>query len=116
MKLSDFRKDFLLTTTINITEDGKEFIKFREPTQSELFEFQGLDEKDAKKSAAAIKGLFLKCVVDSSFTNDDGSKLTNEELYAGLQESGKIFSEIISGWLESAPFQLRLKNNKKLGK
>jgi hypothetical protein len=116
MKLSDFTKSYVITSTINISDDGKEFIKFREPNQAELFKFQGVDEKDTKASAEAIKTLFLHCVVDSSFTNDDGTKPTNEELFAALQESGSLYSAVIQGWFETIPFQSRLKNNKKLGK
>ena len=113
MKLSDFSKNYVITSTINISDDGKEIIKFREPNQAELFKFQGVDEKDTEASAKAIKTLFISCVVDSSFEKDDGTKPTNEELYQALQESGSLYSEIIQGWFETIPFQSRIKKNKK---
>lgn len=113
MKLSEFTKNYVITSTINISDDGKEFIKFREPNQNELFRFQSVDEKDSKASANAIKELFLHCVIDSSFTNEDGDKPTNEELFQVLQESGSLYSAVVQGWFETIPFQSRLKNSKK---
>lgn len=114
MNLSKFTEKYVITSTITLNDEGTEFIKFREPNQSELFKFQSVNENDAEASAKALKDLFIACVLDYDLGDVfDGEKVSNKELFEAIQTSGSLYTEIIQGWFATIPFQSRLKSNRK---
>ena len=70
----------------------KEYIVLREPLTSEI---DGISD-DNKNNISILKKIFKNCIVDSSFTNDDGSKSSNEDIYNALIKSGSLFSELLN--------------------
>ena len=108
MNLSDAKKKFVFTTRIEL--DNNDFIELRELNQSEI---KDIGNDDAVQNRESLAKLFPACVVDSSFTRDDGSKATGKEIYEVLKDSGSVMSEILTTWIKSIPFQSRLKKGTK---
>ena len=108
MNLSDAKKKFVFTTRIEL--DDNDFIELRELNQSEI---KDIGNDDPIQNLEALAKLFPACVVDSSFTRDDGSKATGKEIYEVLKDSGSVMSEILTTWIKSIPFQSRLKKGTK---
>lgn len=104
MKITDAEDFFVFKTKINLTEDGKEFVELREPTQQEI---SGLSE-DSEKNMAIMEKVFPTCVIDSSFELEDGTKADGKAVYKVLQKSGSLFTEILATWIQSVPFNARL--------
>lgn len=114
MKISDFEKNYVFTTKIELSDDGKEFIELREPNQQE---FNGFGE-DGKKNLEQMEKIFPSCVIASSFVDDEGNEVDGKTVYNALKKSGSIFTEVLSIWLNSIPFQHRLsgKNGNQAGR
>lgn len=110
MLLSDISSKFVFKTRIELG-DG-EYIVLREPNQKEVI---GLTD-DAEKNMKMFGELLPKCIVESSFTEDNGEKATPEKVAAELGKSGSLWTEILTTWLNSVPFQSRLMNAEKSGK
>lgn len=109
MNLSEIKKKYIYTTRIEL-EDG-EYVVLREPNQEEIILIsQGDSQSDTMKQ---MEELFPKCLIESSFTTDAGKPASGNELYNELKASGSLFSEILTLWLDSIPFQSRLKKNLK---
>lgn len=104
MKLSDFEKNYVFTTRIDLSEDGKEFVELREPNQQE---FSGFGD-DGKKNLEQMEKIFPSCVIASSFVDDEEKPADGKSVYNALKKSGSIFTEVLSVWLNSIPFQHRL--------
>lgn len=115
IKLSEFGKNFVWTTKIElpIGEDGLEnFIELREPTQQEIVNLSD----DGAKNLEMMEKIFPACVTKSTFTKDDGTPATGKEIADVLKNSGSLFTEILSTWLNSIPFQHRLMKGEKSDK
>ena len=113
IKLSEFGKNFLWTTKIELPdftdENGNvistgDFITLREPTSQEIFNIA----EEGKENVAVFAKIFPACVVDTSIMKDESTKATGEEIKKALAPSGSTFSEIIETWIKSIPFQKRL--------
>lgn len=107
MRLADFSEKFIYKTRIDLGND--EFISLREPTTAEIADFSD----DASKNMKVMERIFPKCIVDSSFENNDGNKATGQEVYNALKDSGSLFTEIIGEWMNSIPFAGRLQKKGK---
>jgi hypothetical protein len=65
MKTSDIQNTYIFRTRIDL--DGGEYVTLREPSVKELDEMNG-----SGRDVAALTKLFPACLVDHSFTNEDG--------------------------------------------
>jgi hypothetical protein len=118
MNITEARKNYIFTTRIEIpallneTDDTEniDFVELREPTIEEMKLFSDNNET---KNMEALKTLFPKCLVNHSFTNDDETKSTNQDVYNLLKDSASLYTNIIELWFKSIPFQSRLKSKEK---
>ena len=108
MKLEEDKTNFVFKTKIELNDEG-DFVELREPTQKEII---GISD-DSANNLKVMEGLFASCLVDSSIEKEDGTKASGQEVYNALKESGSLFLEILTKWMESIPFQQRLKKNQK---
>jgi hypothetical protein len=111
MKLSAAKEKYLFTTKIEL-DDG-DYLVLREPTveETQLFSASGGDEKGGggKDNIKALEKLFPKCLIDHTFTDDDGEKASGEEVYSLLRGSASLFADITDAWIKSIPFQSRVR-------
>lgn len=107
MMLQEISAKFVHKTTVEFPEG--EFIVLREPAQNEIVSLSDDTEKDMKLFA----DIMPKCIIDSSFTDENGEKATGEEIVAELKKSGSLFNEVLATWLNDIPFQLRLRKKAK---
>jgi hypothetical protein len=109
MKITAARKKYLFTTKIEFPKENEDdevdFVVLREPTIEEMQLFSNDDNKNVE----TLKQLFPKCVVDHSFTNDDGTKTACKEVCELVRDSSSLYAEIVDTWFKSIPFQSRLK-------
>lgn len=110
IKLSEVGKNFLWTTRIDL--DAENYIELREPNQKEIVNLSD----DGTKNLEMLEKILPDCVVDSTITKDDGTKASGKEIAEALKQSGSLFTEILTTWLESIPFQHRLKKGEKSSK
>jgi hypothetical protein len=106
MKLSRVKNEYIFNTRIDL--DGGDYITLREPSMRELNEIN-----EAGRNVSSLSGLFPACLIDHSFTNEDGGKAKPTEVYEALKESGSLFTEILAQWLQNIPFQQRLRKERK---
>jgi hypothetical protein len=109
MNLSEAKNKYIYFTKIDLDEEN--FVKLREPTLNELNELNEMN--GYKEKMEALSKMFPLCLVDHSFTNEDGSKANVKEVYDMLNESGSLLIDVLSTWIESTPFQSRLKKKQK---
>lgn len=102
MKLSQAKEKYIFTTKIDLGDD--EFVTMREPTIDEYQKISAGGE-DEDKMMNQLKLIFPKCVVDSSFEDDNGNKATGQQLYDLFSKSSTNFTAIIQDWISSCPFQ-----------
>lgn len=113
MELSALKKKFVFTTKIELDEEN--WIELREPSQGELINISTAGDANGNNGVENLKTmekLFPGCLVDSTFTIN-GEKATGEQIYRELKESSSLFTEVLTTWLQSIPFQSRLENRKK---
>jgi hypothetical protein len=112
MKLSDATKKYIFTTKIELDSEGN-YVTLREPTMQQFSQLSD-DEKDNKKNLKALSDMLPSCVVDSSFTDEDGETPATGELIAKmLKDSSSLEAEVLNIWAGSIPFGSRLKKGKK---
>jgi hypothetical protein len=106
MKLGEINEKYVFSVEIDLG-DG-DFVKLREPT---VGEFDGMNKVEDEDRIGELSKLFPACLVDHSFTknDDDNKKAGREEVYNELKQSGSLFMEIITAWMDALPFQHRLK-------
>jgi hypothetical protein len=111
MKLSEISRDYVHYAKIELPGDG-DFVTLREPTVGELDAMNKAKEEDR---IMELSKLFPLCLVEHTFTknDDDNKKASNEEVYSELKKSGSLFMEIITIWMESLPFNKRLRKEPK---
>lgn len=97
IKLSE--KKFVFTTKLNV--DDELWVELREPT---LIEFQKFSD-DGMNNINTARKLFPSCIIDSNFENDEGEKLTGEQIWKLIEPSASLASRLINEWLESIPFR-----------
>lgn len=102
MLLSQINQNYVFKTKIEIDEEN--FIELREPKQGEIISLSD----DGTKNLEMLEKIFPACVIDSSFTKDDGEKASGIEIAKELKNSGSLFTDILTTWLQSIPFQSRL--------
>jgi hypothetical protein len=107
MNIEHAKNKYIFNTKIDLGDN--EFIKLREPSISEL---DGLNKASEENRVIELEKLLPLCLVDHSFTNSEGGKATNKEVYNFLKDSGTLFTEIIGVWIESLPFKHRLEKEK----
>lgn len=107
MTLSEAKAKYVFTTRIEL-DDG-EFIVMREPNLSEYQKFSATDDT---KNLEQIKLIFPKCIVESSFTDENGNQASGQQIYEMLSQSATSFTGIMEKWLTSCPFQSHGKKNK----
>ncbi len=98
IKLSE--KKFVFTTKLNV--DDELWVELREPT---LIEFKKFSD-DGMANLEAARKLFPSCIIDSNFENDEGEKLTGEQIWKLIEPSASLASRLINEWLESIPFRV----------
>ena len=109
MKLSEAANNYVFKTKIELDDDGN-FIELKEPTMSQI---QRLPNKDDDKVFAEIEKIFPTCIINSSFTDDDGNPATAEDIAKMLENTGSLKSDILQTWIESIPFKSRLQKKEK---
>jgi hypothetical protein len=115
MNLNEAKNKYIFYTKVDL-EDG-DFLKLREPSIAEL---DTLNKAKEDSKIKEMERLFPVCLVDHSFVvdrcNKDGGnvveKASSEEVYKMLRDSGTLFIEVITTWMQSIPFKDRLKNKK----
>lgn len=107
MKLSDFGKKCVFTTKVELDDDN--YIIMREPSKDEVLTLSD----DPDKQIETFGKLLPSCIIDSTFENDDGTKANGEQICAILSCSGSLYTDVVKTWLESLPFQSRLKKKEK---
>lgn len=113
MKLSEVKQKYVFTTRIELPVDDEkkendevEFIELREPNLQEIKDIQVVEES---KMIDAYERLFPICLINSSFTDEDGKEANAKDVYNALKNSGTLFTDILATWIQSCPFQSRLK-------
>ena len=104
MKLKDMQSSYVFCAEIDL--GNGDFVTLRELTVSEL---DGMTRVGEKNRVEEMAKLFPACLVSHSFMNDDGMPASNEEVYQALRKSASLFVEIVTIWIESLPFDSRLK-------
>lgn len=95
MKLD--KDNFIFTTRIDLPDGG--YIVLREPTDGEIKGFSG----DAKEDADKLRKIFPGCIVEHNY--DD---VMTREVAEALGNSGSLFADILTKWMQSIPFQNRI--------
>jgi hypothetical protein len=108
MQLKDMRQNYVFCAEIDLG-DGN-FVRLRELTVGEL---DGMNKVGEENRVEEMAKLFPACLTAHSFTNEDGSPASNEEVYRALRESASLFVEIVTTWIGSLPFDSRLKKKPK---
>ena len=60
-----------------------------------------------------MEKILPNCIVETSITKDDGSFATGKEICDVLKASGSMFTEVLSKWIQSIPFQSRTPKQEK---
>jgi hypothetical protein len=103
MKLSEASKKFYFTTKIELDDEGN-FVELREPTMAEAAKMSESDNQ--QKQIAELESVASKCIVDSSFTDEDGNKAKGEDVMNFIKQHISIETEIIEVWKNSFTFRL----------
>ena len=103
MKLAN--TNFVFTTKIAI--DKENFLEVREPT---MIEFQEIpsntkDEDYSAKMFKAARKLIPRCIVDSSFEDENGEKANGAAVWAEIEKSASLSTRVVNDWLASIPFR-----------
>ena len=104
MKISEAKEHYVFTTRIDLNDDGSEYIVLREPTTGEV---SGLGD-DGQKNLEILNKIFPSCIVESSFTDDEGNEADGKAVYSVLKDSASLFTEIVETWMTSVPFKSSL--------
>lgn len=127
MNINEAKKVFLISTKIEFdspdNSGAKEFVELREMNTTEMHQIMHAAKFDKEMEPTDIIGmleqaekLFPGCVVDSSFTKDDGSKASGREIYDVLKQSSGLLNDILSRWMNQGdgktPFELGTANVK----
>lgn len=107
MKLSELQNKFIFKTRIDL--DDEDYIVLREPNTAEIAEMS----EDEKKNMKVMEKILPNCIVETSITKDDGSFATGKEICDVLKASGSVFTEVLSKWIQSIPFNSRLNPKEK---
>lgn len=107
MKLSELQNKFIFKTRIDL--DDEDYIVLREPNTAEIAEMS----EDEKKNMKVMERILPNCIVETSITKDDGSFATGKEICDVLKASGSLFTEVLSKWIQSVPFNNRLNPKEK---
>lgn len=99
MKLSQASKSFVFKTKIQIDADS--WVELREPT---LIEFKKFGE-NAQTNIDIARKLFPICIVNSNFEDDDGNKVSGQQIWEVIEPSASTASRVINEWLSSIPFR-----------
>jgi hypothetical protein len=102
MKLSEAKDRYVFKTTVKLDEFGKDFITLREPTVEEMTGFTGAGDEGRMD---AVEKLFPACIVDHTFTGEDGKKASSEEVHAFLKESSTLYTDLVDRWFNALPFR-----------
>ena len=102
MKLSELQNKFIFKTRIDL--DDEDYIVLREPNTAEIAEMS----EDEKKNMKVMEKILPNCIIETSVTKDDGSFATGKEICDVLKASGSVFTEVLSTWIQSIPFNSRL--------
>ena len=109
MKISEAVNNYVFKTKIELDDDGN-FIELKEPTMAQV---QRLSNKDDEKVFAEIEKIFPSCIVDSSYTDDNGNPATADDIAKMLESTGTLKAEVLQTWIESLPFKQRLQKKEK---
>ena len=107
MKLSELQNKFIFKTRIDL--DDEDYIILREPNTAEIAEMS----EDEKKNMKVMERILPNCIIETSITKDDGSFATGKEICDVLKASGSMFTEVLSKWIQSIPFNSRLNPKEK---
>jgi hypothetical protein len=103
MKLSEAKDRYVFRTTLKLDEFGKDFITLREPTMEEMTGFTAAAGDEGRMDA--VEKLFPACIVDHTFTGEDGKKASAEEVHAFLKESSTLCTDVVDRWFSALPFR-----------
>jgi hypothetical protein len=112
VRISEARSVGLFRVRVNIgrsfgVEDEAEYIVLREPTNDERQQYLVGEQKDVENRA---KGLLPKCIVESSFVDDDGKPASADDVAAFICDAGQSatrYAHVIKTWLEALPLESR---------
>lgn len=93
--------NFVFKTKVKIGEN--DFVVLREPTTAE-FQKAGFDENGSNNLVQLAK-LFPLCVVESSFTKEDGTPATGKEIADLLEPSASTMTNVLMSWFGKIPFR-----------
>lgn len=110
MKITEAENNYVFTTTIKVF--GEEWIKVREPNFVEFQKLQTINPEDTDKLGEELLALLPKCIVDSSFENEDGTACNGNQIYELLAKSAIGLSETVSEWVKACPFTQASENTK----
>lgn len=89
-----------------------DFVELREFSIVELKQLQdiakthkgkGDDEKTQDAVFAFLDKAFADCVVDHSLTHE-GKKVSNAEAAEAIKQSGSVYTDVLTEWVNSVPF------------
>lgn len=93
--------NFVFSTKVKIGDS--DYVVLREPTTAE-FQKAGFDD-DGSNNLVQLAKLFPVCVVESSFTKEDGTPATGKEIYDLLEPSASTMTNVLMAWFGKIPFR-----------
>lgn len=125
MIITKGKNPFVFTSRIEFSnpenENETEFVELREFNTAEKYKLMKAGEVDEdgnfRNVVEVLKAsgdLFASCVVDSSFVDENGNKLSGDVVATVLKASGSVFDSILSIWVNAEnPFRLLRKKEEK---
>jgi hypothetical protein len=106
MKINEVKGFF--ETRVNLgkffgANDEDAYIILREPEEKELFDRM---TNDASKNIEAMKKMWRDCVIGHNFENEDGTEMSNKEVFDVLSKKGWAVMHIITEWNKNIPLAI----------
>jgi hypothetical protein len=108
VNIGEAKNKYIFKTTIKIGAEG-DYIVLREPTVEEMTKFSAVDDNGQRMEA--LRKLFPACIVEHTFTGEDGKNASSEEVHGFLKESSTLYTNIIDEWFNSLPFRTKRKGS-----
>ncbi|MCF7949742.1 MAG: hypothetical protein K9L57_10280 [Spirochaetaceae bacterium] len=102
MKLSEAIEKGIFRTKIYLGEffredKQKEWVQLREPTATEAHEAY------YASGEMSIDEVMKKCIIGSSFTDDDGEEASSDDVFKLIAASASMYTKVLTGWQQSIP-------------
>lgn len=113
MNISEAKKKICFTVTIDLGEFNEEmrgeYVTLKEPDYTAVRTFS----KDEDKIMKQMDEIFPSCLVDSSFTDDNGKKAEARVVADVLRSAGSLMIKVLEVWINSCPFGSAKKSDTK---